>query len=125
MRRNANQLTLKKGKFYRDDKEVPLEFGNKEQINVLNRIQGFVNDGEYPEILEVRRIEVSGKCPCGALFTFYDLELDEGEQYRRLAGRTTSCHHCDQRYKLHIDELGDLVVKMIAEPKKQTLEKVR
>lgn len=37
--RNKPELTLRDGKFYRGDVEVPPEIGNREQIMLLQRIE--------------------------------------------------------------------------------------
>jgi hypothetical protein len=115
MRRGG--MTVKNGKFYKDDKEVPIEHGNKEQIAILSRIQNYINEGEEPSIREVRHIECVSKCPCGAFFEFSDLELEEDEPLDMLAGKTVNCHNCGVEYKLACDEYGDLVVRMIAKEK--------
>lgn len=115
-------MTVKNGKFFKDDKEVPIEHGNKEQIKLLARVQAYIDEGEYPTIREVRKIECVSRCPCGAIFEFSDLELEESDHIDMLAGNTVRCHNCNLEYKLCCDGNGDLVVKMM--PNKKVLTKV-
>jgi hypothetical protein len=110
-------MTVKNGKFFKDGKEVPLEHGDKEQIALLARVQEYLNEGEHPNIRVARKIEVVSRCPCGAIFEFYGLELDEDDPLDLLAGETVSCHNCNIKYKLACDEYGDLVVKMLPKEK--------
>jgi predicted SprT family Zn-dependent metalloprotease len=105
-------MIIKNGKFFKEGIEVPLEHGNKEQIKLLERVNGLLSDGDHPNIREIRKIEVMYRCLCGAIFEISDLELEEDEHLDTLAGNVGRCHNCDLKYILACDECGDLVVKI-------------
>jgi len=89
-------IYLKKGKFYtQENVEIPLEFGNREQINILKyqnqRLTELLNDGEELYILfetedeedelnEYGTLSVNWRCiKCSKLLDieFYDVEEDD------------------------------------------------
>jgi hypothetical protein len=60
-------MTIRQGKFYNGDILVPLEFGNKEQIALLKRVELLRKEGEEVEL---------------EIFLVDDVELErDGEYY--------------------------------------------
>lgn len=83
----SGRLTLEKGKFWMNGQVVPIEFGNKEQIELMNRkleeIYALEHEGlpiEDSVECETRVVaSLSFKCPCGHRIDFEELESDEFE----------------------------------------------
>ena len=113
-------MTLKDGKFWQDGKVVPMEHGNKEQIDLLNRVQnltypgvllkGFVKnqDDEFNSILQFNHV-----CLCGEKtqleYTYKEVvSIDE----------KIKCTSCNAIYTLEPFDYSDsfLVIKLA--PKK-------
>lgn len=107
------------GKFYKNGLQVPIEHGNTEQINIIERINNYMTEGEYPEISETRLIKLYVDCTCGTEFIFKDLELEDDEFLDTLAGRKQKCTHCNNHFKLECDENGELIVKLIENTKRK------
>lgn len=100
MKTREMKMTVKKGKFFKDEKEVPIEHGNKEQIELLKRIQE-MQDGFDPEITIVKKIIMQFKCVCGADNEFDSFtEIDEDDPDSMIVGETDRCHCCDLRFKV-------------------------
>jgi len=98
--RNRTQMTVKDGKFFKDDKEIPIEHGNKEQIELLRRVEE-MQDGFDPEITVKKSIHMEFKCVCGAqneFNSFSELDIDDPECL--IVGETDSCHYCGLRFKV-------------------------
>ena len=111
-------MKLIDGKFYEGDKVIPLEFGNKDQIKIMEEARrtmcdlsgdGLVVD---PDIEEIMKVSVSIKCLCGYNVHFNEREIagfDDAKE--ELKGDAASCRKCGKKYILDIFD-GDLVVKL-------------
>ena len=116
-------MELINGKFYKGDKEVPLEIGNKEQIKLLK--EAFKKEEELEEMMELGTpveayiaietitydVEVNYKCECGKYIHFSDqIEdcLDEDEAIKMFSKRVLmlqrnfnrTCKGCNTKYQL-------------------------
>lgn len=65
-------MTLKEGKFYKDGERYPIEFGNKDQLQLLDKVQALMHDGcllrgNTDEDLdgEIEEVEYKYICVCG------------------------------------------------------------
>jgi hypothetical protein len=111
-------MILKDGKFYEGTTIVPLEFGNKEQIRLMNeakhRIEAIKGDGLYADvdIVTTFTANVTGKCLCGNSI-WWEIELDEEDDIKNLIGETTNCPKCKKQYILAEDEDNDTVYKLV------------
>lgn len=98
--RQYDEVTVKNGKFFKGEQEVPIEHGNLEQIKLLKRIEE-MQDGFDPEITIKKLIKMEFKCVCGANNEFDSFsELDEDDPDYRIVGETDSCHCCGMRFKV-------------------------
>jgi hypothetical protein len=102
-------MTLKNGTFYKDGVKVPIEFGNKEQIALLEESQELMGDGV------LARIDESGdddhtaleyQCICGTWFRRdYDLNT-----WNDLQHDTFICTGCGLHYVLDGESFNPFVV---------------
>jgi len=106
-------MTLKNGKFYDEyGNVVPLEFGNKEQIAILTRVEKMSIDGEEAEDYPIFNFfgSVIGlswrwNCLCGRLMN--------AKSKADMNGRKYKCPDCKARYILVTDEdWGGYLVKL-------------
>lgn len=112
-------MILIDGKFYEGDQLVPLEFGNKEQIRLIqeqkNRLEALEGDGLQvdPEIERVTKVSVDFKCICGQTVWFHEKECDDDIDFleEEMVGEKTSCRKCQRKYIIVIND-GDLYVKI-------------
>lgn len=115
-------LILKNGSFYRDGEKVPLEFGNKEQIRLMQEQmqvitalkEGLVLEPDIEEITTYSA-EVRFKCICGTRVSKTLEELDDNdplEVINRFDGLSRSCYKCQRKYYFSINEDGDLIAKL-------------
>jgi len=112
-------MTIKDGKFWKDNKEVPIEHGNKEQIALLAKVNEMQTDGIYPEIAITQKVSMQFECICGAtndFDEFDDIDIDD-DPGSMLRGSVEKCHNCGVTYKVCTDENGDMMLKLI--PKKK------
>jgi len=112
-------LTLKQGKFYdQDGNNVPLEFGNKEQIKLLERVQDLRTEGRllrgwYDKDIdgEIEHVSYSFQCICGKRtelkFTY--------EENNELETHKFTCNKCEIKYILEACDFSEFyaVVKMV------------
>lgn len=118
-------MILRDGKFYEGDTVVPLEFGNKEQIRLMQeqmRLIADLKDGLVvePDIEEITTYSatVRFKCVCGHSISREFDELEEDDPFevaRRFDGRSKDCHKCQRKYIFSINEDLDLIVKLAEE----------
>lgn len=95
-----DKLTLKDGKFYSGDKHVPIEHGNKQQIELLKRVQE-MQEGFDPEIIIKKIIHMEFRCVCGAFNDFNSFsELDENDPDTLIRNEVDSCHYCGLKFKV-------------------------
>jgi hypothetical protein len=105
-------MILKNGKFYDGDKEVALEFGNKEQIALLDRVQDLIKNGEesnvfIPEIhgasWDYKDVKFNVLCVCG--------EQVEFPWSENMNGKKKTCP-CGLRYVCFEDDECMLTIKL-------------
>jgi hypothetical protein len=111
-----SKLTYQNGKFYREGKEVPPEFGNPEQIALLKKIQFQMENGVpvSVEIEEYSEYEIwcSFKCPkCFSENHFESSRFETWEPDRNdikefLEDEIDSCNHCDCEIEIKSTKLG-------------------
>lgn len=109
-------MTLKNGKFYdTNGVQVPLEFGNKEQINLINRAQKKVDalngEGDLVDIRTTNTYEVFYKCICGSGMLEFTVD-HHGDDEDCLIGLSDECRWCQREYILQENESGDIVIKL-------------
>lgn len=69
-------ITLKHGKFFKDGEPMPLEFGNREQIDLLNRSKELLEFGEMLDLelvgdgKKITGFEHAIRCLCGEILCF-------------------------------------------------------
>lgn len=111
-------MILRDGKFYEGNVLVPLEFGNKEQIRLMNEakehIEALKGDGLEVDVqIETKYFaNIDLKCLCGQTVWFNDIELDDDDKLDDLDGECTSCPKCKKRYELSYDS-GQTLVKLV------------
>lgn len=74
-------LTFNRGKFFRDGKFEALEFGNKDQLKMIDKVKELQTGVLFTGVFV---------CPCGAKIT-KTLGLEEYE--------TCKCHDCGNHYE--------------------------
>jgi hypothetical protein len=100
MTQYIEKMTVKNGKFFKGKNEVPIEHGNKEQIQLLKRVEE-MRDGFDPEISIKKKIIMEFQCVCGSRNEFDSFtELDEDDPDFLIAGETDTCHCCGLRFKV-------------------------
>jgi hypothetical protein len=110
-----NKMTIKDGKFYKNDTHVPTEHGNKEQIELMNKVNSMMTDGIQPEIRIQQLVSFEFDCVCGACneFQFDPFDVDDDPAYM-LKGQIQSCHCCNLEYQVFIDEEDEMMIKIIS-----------
>lgn len=108
-------MTVKNGKFFKGEKEVPIEHGNKEQIELLRRIHEMTEEGFSPEINIRKNLVMEFECVCGAQNEFNSFsEMDDDDIPELfLEGETDKCHNCGLKYKVISDKNQGLMLKII------------
>jgi hypothetical protein len=111
-------MNLIKGKFYDDGGNViPLEFGNKKQIEVmqdaLRQYNALTGDGLRLDVGFETNIIASCdfKCICGQT-VWRETETDSEDRISDLGG-IARCIKCKQEYKLEFDDDGELVATIV------------
>jgi hypothetical protein len=95
IKRGNRMMTLNRGKFLKDGRPVPLEFGNAEQINLLKKAEALAEG-----VLCIDRFH----CLCGYVFTsFRNTDLD--------LVKIIKCPTCSLRYKVDTEE-GIMVITL-------------
>jgi hypothetical protein len=105
------ELTIKNGKFYRDGEVVKPEFGNKEQIALMEQWRKELEKGILvtPKIEEktIYNLSVSWECLCGRLneTTYHEQYEDwepDNDDIKDFIGDEVCCESCDKEYELHV-----------------------
>jgi hypothetical protein len=111
-------LQLIDGKFYRNGKVEPIEFGNTEQIKLMNEVkqqfEDLAGDGLVvdPDDIEIQvKATIKVKCSCGQ--TIYFEEEAEDESMIDFEGQEHTCRRCRKEYKASMNEDDNWVVKLI------------
>lgn len=102
-------LKIIDGKFF-DEKgnEVPMEFGNPEQIKLLKEYESRIlelNEGLPLDVeFETKHTaNVSFKCICGNN-VFFENEAEDDEDIECLNNMKKSCYNCKAEYQLFVKE---------------------
>lgn len=108
-------MILKNGKFYdKNGAVVPLEFGNKEQINLIQekdrQITKLKTDGEDVEVEKETTYTVSYKCVCGYGVEFTAEGAPDDDEI--LDGEEVACFKCKTKYILKGDRYGNYIIKI-------------
>lgn len=105
------ELTLKNGKFYRDGEVVKPEFGNKEQIALMEQWRKELEKGLLvtPNIEEktIYNLSVSWECLCGRVnetkdYNEYEDWEPDDDDIKDLIGDEVCCENCGKEYELHV-----------------------
>lgn len=108
-------LILKEGKFFKDGKPVPLEFGNWEQIKFIEkrqRIQKALKEGGLevePDYNISVDADIYWDCQCGKRMTI-NVSADDEEDIECFVGKERRCHDCQTHYVVEKNKDGNLVV---------------
>jgi hypothetical protein len=102
-------MTLKDGKFYKDGNPYPLEFGNKEQIALIDKIQALQSsDGVALRVheshLDDAPFYTSYVCVCGHCNKKYWSE----EQLDNLSFKF-NCGKCQLNYSLNESDFSEYI----------------
>lgn len=101
-------MTYKQGRFYNDQGEVvPLEFGNRQQIEIINQIDG-LRKGASVHMHIITKKDII--CPCGGV-------IPKPESVEDIEECTTTCP-CGQVYEFFSDEDYGLPCIRMKAPKK-------
>ena len=106
-------MRLTNGKFYDGDKEVPLEFGNREQIELLKTAVAEAEKGHEVNVNTNEKVtyklSMDWKC-CRCFKLNVDHDHDDYEEYepdfddiQSYIEDNIECSHCGQEHKLVID----------------------
>lgn len=111
-----DDMTVKNGKFYKLGKEVPIEHGNREQIDLINRVQEMQKEGFMPELYHENKVTVVYSCICGTVNSF-EASFGDGDTTESiLDGEVDTCTECKVKYKVFICPDEGVMMKML--PKK-------
>lgn len=107
-------LTLKDGKFFEDGRPVPIQFGNKEQIELMNKelhiMQAFKDEECHvkPQVEEVTQFVayVNYICSCGKRLRFEsdDTAGSRSEAKSYLVNNLQVCYICKKKYKIRMKD---------------------
>ncbi len=106
-------MRLTNGKFYDGDKEVPLEFGNREQIELLKTAMAEAEKGHKVNVNTNEKVtyklSMDWKC-CKCFKLNVDEDYDEYQEYepdfddiKLYIEYNIKCSHCEQEHKLVVD----------------------
>lgn len=108
-------MILKKGKFYLDGKEVPLQFGNRLQIELIQKALHDAENGAHVDLRvnEVTTWTISARytCPICNSSRFEESEMFEDwepdtQDIKEFMEDLDHCHKCKTYFDL-IDEGGN------------------
>lgn len=115
-------MILRDGKFYEGDTVVPLEFGNKEQIRLIDAVKQLKEEGALPAFIwnhkHDRIIGYYLQCVCGhrVQCVWEDIEDGGGDS---LIGEKLKCSGCEFTYEICEDEYGFKFFKIVESRKKK------
>jgi hypothetical protein len=106
-------MVLRNGKFYEGDTVVPLEFGNKEQINLIDAVKQLKDEGAVPTLIfDERQRFICGlslTCVCGSPVK---CSWETEKQGYEIEGTKVKCAGCDFTYEVCADEYNFLFFKI-------------
>lgn len=111
-------MEIIKGKFWKDGKIVPLEFGNMDQIKLMNKelkyVSSFEEDGYEPIIWEEERllINFNFKCPRCSYKIRYESEFEDRDHYNNeIEYEGITCKGCNTKFRFKLDDYGELKIR--------------
>ena len=115
------KLILKGGKFFRGSEFVPLEFGNIEQIKIIEEKQKLLTNLNGSGLVldvwceEIKHYEVKTDFICINCDkrVYIEREVDDDTEKQAILG-THSCWHCKQKYKIEKNDDSEYVVKVVS-----------
>lgn len=100
-------MTLKDGKFYKDGEPYPLEFGNNDQIQLIEKVRALKDGGISPRLIfdeQTMIIDTARMtCVCGSI-----VEIKGFEE-----GQIIKCTGCKFTYKVFEDDCGFPYLKIV------------
>lgn len=106
-------MNLINGKFFKDGKPYPLEFGNLEQIKLIEGVKQLKEEGAVPRLIfDERQTFICGislTCVCGSEVKLTWETESEGEE---IEGETIKCKGCEFIYEVCADEFDFLFFKL-------------
>lgn len=106
-------MTLRNGKFFKDGNPYPLEFGNMDQINLIDAVKQLKEEGAVPILIfDERQTFISGlqlTCVCGSEIL---LAWETEEEGYEIEGTEVKCPGCDFNYEVCADEYNFLFFKI-------------
>ena len=118
----SNQLTIKDGKFYRNGVEEKPEFGNREQINAIQkeverqkRIEkGVPCDVDFEEI---SHYEMDITFPCmkckRRVWRSIDTDTDKDYELAKADKETATCQSCKTKHELIHNQAKNEIVAIL------------
>jgi hypothetical protein len=107
-------LTFKQGKFYRDGIVEPLEFGNKDQLRIIENVKQLREEGAVPTmVMDDSQKFVCGislQCVCGSPIK---VSWEKQEYASDKIGDKVKCLGCDFTYVVCDDDYGFMFFKLV------------
>jgi hypothetical protein len=111
-------MQLINGKFFRDGVPVPLEFGNMEQVRLIEGVKLLKEEGAMPAFIfdEAQNYicGISLTCVCGHKVQCHWETKEEGYE---IEGTEVKCTGCDFVYEVCSDEDAFLFFKIVSKKK--------
>ena len=105
-------MTLKDGKFFKDGQPYPLEFGNKDQLSLIEKVKSVREEGAVPQQLEEdgEFVGIRLTCVCG---DHVQVDFNSLDDFYEAEGKKVKCPGCKFRYIVCVDEVGFMFFKLI------------
>jgi hypothetical protein len=107
-------MTLRNGKFFKNGEPYPLEFGNDDQIKLIDAVTQLKDEGAVPGLIfdEAQKF-ICGlqlTCVCGSKIHLSWETEEEGDE---IVGTKVPCPGCDFTFKVCADEFDFLFFKLV------------
>lgn len=120
------ELFIKNGKIVNQKHQVIApEIGNIEHIALTKKYNQTADLGISNFVIDAcLNVEVKFDCLCGNMISCdkdsIDVEVDEDglidqDISQQIRGAKTTCHNCFQKYKVAINEDGEMMIRLISE----------
>jgi len=111
-------MKLINGQFYEKGVKIPLEFGNKEQIRLINEANQKLNelngDGEIVDVEIIKTASINFTCICGSAI-YIEEELEDWEELEDIQ-TAGSCQQCKRKYDFYHNG-NDVIAKIKTDEK--------
>lgn len=100
-------IVIKEGKMFKGDKEISLEFGNLEQINILRKYSKKIEEfttGVRPNCYYEVTGTASFNCICGRVLEIERIDADDEQDIECFEGKIKSCYSCKRKYEFIIKQ---------------------